>query len=382
VLIAAGSALACPGPGYRPPERPVAAIERAQLALAERLKMDAAASVDLAERAFSLASQAQADLARDLRRVDTTYAKAAQELDLHRRVLTTALVAVGRSSEDAHARLVVAGLARGAAAVAARVDRLRSERVRASLLLRGADADRRRRDSCRATAANAMAAAGERWRAALRGWMAAVAGSAAAVPRRRPPGIVLVVVDASTLGSFHERAPQPVLLQPVDTKRAISLDQRLDRGILRANSAAPRRQMPKRLWQEPVPSPEPLMPIAGVLEPGLLASPGRARPGFVIATTVDQIVSAPVAGRVVFAAPFRGLGPLLIIDRGGGYHVVLAGLTRLDVREGASLVAGQSVGEIVAQEVGPARLQVELRYRGSPIEPASWLTAHQDKVRS
>jgi septal ring factor EnvC (AmiA/AmiB activator) len=118
-----------------------------------------------------------------------------------------------------------------------------------------------------------------------------------------------------------------------------------------------------------------LLPIFGRLEaenPRVMA----------IATRVDQVVSAPVSGRVVFAQPFRGLGSLLIIDRGGGYHAVMAGMTRLDVQRGASLVAGQAVGVVVAGEDEPARLRFELRYRGLPIDPAPWLAAFQDKVRS
>ena len=94
------------------------------------------------------------------------------------------------------------------------------------------------------------------------------------------------------------------------------------------------------------------------------------------------MVSSPVAGTVRFAEPFRGLGPLLIIDPGGGYHVVLTGLAQLDVRRGASVVAGQSLGEIVAGTNGPARLQLELRRHGLPIDPAPWLEAYHDKVRS
>ena len=60
----------------------------------------------------------------------------------------------------------------------------------------------------------------------------------------------------------------------------------------------------------------------------------------------------------------------------------MAGLSQLDVREGASVVAGQAVGEIVAQGDEPARLRLELRYRGVPLDPAPRLAAREDKVRS
>ena len=49
-------------------------------------------------------------------------------------------------------------------------------------------------------------------------------------------------------------------------------------------------------------------------------------------------------GRVAFAGPFRSFGVLLIIDCGGGYHFVLAGLDRLDAEAGSRLLAGEPVG--------------------------------------
>ena len=45
-------------------------------------------------------------------------------------------------------------------------------------------------------------------------------------------------------------------------------------------------------------------------------------------------VVAACAGRVAFASPFRSYGLLLIVDCGGGYHAVLAGFERLDVKVG------------------------------------------------
>ena len=160
-----------------------------------------------------------------------------------------------------------------------------------------------------------------------------------------------------------------------DHKLAIPVDERLDPRLLRAVAATPAALPSKRRLGLPALPPETVLPVAGTL-----LDDGPA--GLVIVTTVDQVVSTPVSGRIMFADAFGGLGPLLIIDRGQGYHVVLSGLTRLDVRRGASVVAGQSVGEIVAREDGPARLQFELRYRGLPIDPAPWLAAYQDKVRS
>ena len=88
-------------------------------------------------------------------------------------------------------------------------------------------------------------------------------------------------------------------------------------------------------------------------------------------------VISPCGGRVVFAESFRSYGLLLIIDCGGGYHVVLAGFDRLDVKLGQRLVAGEPVGVMPMWEPGsqahrPA-LYVELRHEGTPVNPAPWL---------
>ena len=88
-------------------------------------------------------------------------------------------------------------------------------------------------------------------------------------------------------------------------------------------------------------------------------------------------VVAPCGGRVVFADTFRSYGLLMIIDCGGGYHVVLAGFDRLDVRLGQSLVAGEPVGVMPSWEPGSSgrrpALYVELRHAGQPVNPAPWL---------
>jgi septal ring factor EnvC (AmiA/AmiB activator) len=88
-------------------------------------------------------------------------------------------------------------------------------------------------------------------------------------------------------------------------------------------------------------------------------------------------VISPCGGRVVFANTFRSYGLLLIVDCGGGYHVVLSGFDRLDVRLGQSIVSGEPVGVMANWEPGstahrPA-LYVELRHDGQPINPAPWL---------
>jgi septal ring factor EnvC (AmiA/AmiB activator) len=88
-------------------------------------------------------------------------------------------------------------------------------------------------------------------------------------------------------------------------------------------------------------------------------------------------VTAPCTGRAAFAGPFRSFGLLLILDCGGGYHFVLAGLDRLDVEVGRAVRANEPIGTMPAWD--PSRsanrpaLYVELRRGTRPIDPEPWL---------
>lgn len=90
-------------------------------------------------------------------------------------------------------------------------------------------------------------------------------------------------------------------------------------------------------------------------------------------------VVSPCGGKIVFAAPFRSYGLLLIVDCGAGYHFVLAGLERLDVQVGRHVQAGEPVGAMAGWDPHtPANrptLYLELRRDGLPVNPAPWLKA-------
>jgi septal ring factor EnvC (AmiA/AmiB activator) len=117
------------------------------------------------------------------------------------------------------------------------------------------------------------------------------------------------------------------------------------------------------------------MPVAGrvVREFGASGTGGAAR-GLTFQAASGARVVSPCGGRAVFAAPFRSFGQLLIVDCGGGYHFVLAGLDRLDASPGQRLLAGEPVGLLGAGESGgQATLYLELRRSGRPVDPRGWL---------
>jgi septal ring factor EnvC (AmiA/AmiB activator) len=94
---------------------------------------------------------------------------------------------------------------------------------------------------------------------------------------------------------------------------------------------------------------------------------------------------------VVYAGPFRSYGQLLILNAGGGYHVLLAGMERISVDLGQFVLTGEPVavmsGGSQASPTGVAGpkqpvLYVEFRKDGAPIDPSPWWATNEgEKVR-
>lgn len=124
------------------------------------------------------------------------------------------------------------------------------------------------------------------------------------------------------------------------------------------------------------------MPVLGRVvrrfgEPG---KTGKNAKGIFIKTRPGGTVVAPRDGRVVFAGPFHGLGKLLIIEYQAKYHLLLAGLARIDTEVGENVLAGEPVGTMKASQGAGSALYVELRRNGQPINPLPWLAAGKTEV--
>lgn len=118
------------------------------------------------------------------------------------------------------------------------------------------------------------------------------------------------------------------------------------------------------------------LPVAGRIATSWgEAGPGGPHRGLTFAAAPGSRVVTPCTGRAVFAAPFRTYGLLLIVDCGGGYHFVLAGLDRLDAAAGQRLLAGEPVGVLAGSGGSSASLYVELRRNGQPVDPRPWFAA-------
>jgi len=109
---------------------------------------------------------------------------------------------------------------------------------------------------------------------------------------------------------------------------------------------------------------------------------GRVK-GLFIATRAEAQVTSPADGHVEFAGSFRSYGQLLILNAGGGYHVLLAGLGNIKAETGQFIRAGEPVGNMGANAApgtlsgdqlqdGRPVLYIEFRKNGDAVDSAAW----------
>jgi septal ring factor EnvC (AmiA/AmiB activator) len=90
----------------------------------------------------------------------------------------------------------------------------------------------------------------------------------------------------------------------------------------------------------------------------------------------DQaIVTAPYEASVAFARPWGPFGNLIVLDVGGGYHILLIGVSSILVQEGQKVAAGEPVGAMSGGQGGEsAILDLEIRKNAEPVNPSLWLS--------
>ena len=133
------------------------------------------------------------------------------------------------------------------------------------------------------------------------------------------------------------------------------------------------------------------MPAQGrqVLGFGEKTQYGGQSKGLVLETRQGAQVTSPCDGWIVYAGEFRSYGQLLIINAGGGYHVLLAGLSQIDVQPGQFVLGAEPVGTMNGwtQQAQPAAtnsapvLYIEFRKDGTPIDPDPWWVQGHQKVQ-
>jgi murein hydrolase activator len=119
---------------------------------------------------------------------------------------------------------------------------------------------------------------------------------------------------------------------------------------------------------------------------------GGTQKGLSIVARSGAQITAPCDGWVVYAGAFRSYGQLLILNAGGGYHVLLAGMERISVDLGQFVLTGEPVAVMGDASQASASfttavpkqpvLYVEFRKDGTPIDPSPWWATNEgEKVR-
>ena len=107
--------------------------------------------------------------------------------------------------------------------------------------------------------------------------------------------------------------------------------------------------------------------------------------GDTVETQPGAIITAPADGVVAYAGPFRSYGELVILDTGQNYHILLAGMNKVNVVQGQFLLSGEPLGTMGNQQIASAAsldigkttpmLYIEFRKLGKPVNPAPWWMA-------
>lgn len=122
---------------------------------------------------------------------------------------------------------------------------------------------------------------------------------------------------------------------------------------------------------------------------------GVRRPGVTLATRPRALVTAPWPATIRYLGPLLDYGNVIVLEPGGGYLLVLAGLDTVYGEVGEVVAGGAALGlmggtEGTADGTGPEflasaeegggvrdteTLYIELRQGAEPVDPAEWFSA-------
>ena len=121
---------------------------------------------------------------------------------------------------------------------------------------------------------------------------------------------------------------------------------------------------------------------------------GARRPGISLATRPLALVTAPWPATIRFHGLLLNYGNVMILEPGGGYLLILAGMNTLYGELGEVVAAGAPLGLMGGQEAGVSEflvsieqgggaqatetLYMELRQGASPVDPEDWFATVQN----
>ncbi len=168
------------------------------------------------------------------------------------------------------------------------------------------------------------------------------------------------------LNERNQTSDTPVpRIRPADTLPAISSE-----TLSRRPELSVYNQLPRAFSRAKGKLP---LPVSGRLarKYGSKSDDGETLEGMRIETRSGAIVTSPFAGEVAFAENLGRLGNVFILDVGESYHIIMMGLSNLEVAAGEAISAGEPIGympEINDRE----ELHFEIRKNREPLDPATW----------
>jgi septal ring factor EnvC (AmiA/AmiB activator) len=138
------------------------------------------------------------------------------------------------------------------------------------------------------------------------------------------------------------------------------------------------------------------LPVAGRLirRAGEPDAAGVARPGVLLATRPNALITAPAAATIRYLGPLLDYGNVIILEPGPGILMVFAGLDLVYGANGEVVPAGAPLGlmggtltnpdAILPQDADgtgsgrPETLYIEIRVDQRPVDPAEWFGALKD----
>lgn len=95
--------------------------------------------------------------------------------------------------------------------------------------------------------------------------------------------------------------------------------------------------------------------------------------GIDIAGKIGDPVQAAAAGKVIYVGVFPKHGNLVVVLHSGGYSSVYAHNSRILVKDGQAVTAGQKIAELGNSDADQPKLHFEVRQQGKPVDPLKFL---------
>ena len=98
-----------------------------------------------------------------------------------------------------------------------------------------------------------------------------------------------------------------------------------------------------------------------------------AHQGVDICQSYGTPVMASAAGKVIYAGHYYNYGKFIVIEHGHGYQTAYGHLSKIDVKEGSTVLKGQMIGNVgqTGRATAP-HLHYEVRQDGQPVDPSDY----------